>query len=169
MTPSSSFPRTIIYRHRRENLKKCSLRGLEARKDLHFCTYPKNPLPSLSSHVLLTLDAPPLTIQDAALGLFLIDGTWKHAEVMFRQIPTPHLFLKRSLPCELKTAYPRRQEDCIDPERGLASIEALFAAYFILGRNTEGLLDLYHWKELFLSQNKHFFSSLPLQALERSK
>jgi len=72
---------------------------------------------------------------------------------MYRQLETPHLFTTRSLPIDLKTAYPRRQEDCQDPERGLASVEALFAAYTILGRDTTGLLDFYYWKEDFLLKN----------------
>ncbi len=146
-------PITVIYRHKKENLKKCSLRGLEERNDIQFYTYPKNTLPTLSSYILLTLDALPLTKEDAQHGLLLIDGTWRHAEVMYRQLENPHLFIRRSLPKELKTAYPRRQDDCPDPERGLASVEALFAAYSILGKDTKGLLDFYHWKEIFLQKN----------------
>jgi|SRR3989339_33375 len=153
------FPVTVIYRHKKENLKKCSLRGLEPRSDLAFYTYPKDTIPPLSSYILLTLDAPPLTQEDANYGIFLIDGTWKHAETMYNQLSKPHLFITRSLPSHLKTAYPRRQEDCVDPERGLASVEALFAAYYILGRKTEGLLDFYYWKEAFLQKNP-FFSNL---------
>ena len=144
---------TIIYRHKKENLKKCSLKGLETRQDMQFFTYPKDVIGDLSSYILLTLDAPPLTREDAQYGIFLIDGTWKHAAVMYRQLKTPHTFITRSLPKELKTAYPRRQDDCLDPERGLASIEALFAAYHILGRNTTGLLDGYYWKDAFLQKN----------------
>ncbi len=150
-------PITLIYRHKKENLKKCSLRGLETREDIDFFTYPKDEIPSLSSYILLTLDAPALSKEDAHLGLFLIDGTWKHAEVMYRQLSKPHTFVTRSLPKDLKTAYPRRQDDCIDPERGLASIEALFAAYHILGRDTKGLLDFYYWKEPFIQKNISFF------------
>ncbi len=144
---------TLIYRHKKENLKKCSLRGLETRSDMKFFTYPKDTIGDLSSYILLTLDAPPLTIEDAKYGLFLIDGTWKHADVMYRQLKTPHQFITRSLPKDLKTAYPRRQDDCLDPERGLASVEALFAAYHILGKDTGGLLDNYYWKEAFLEKN----------------
>ncbi len=146
-------PTTLIQRHRRENLKKCSLRGLETRKDLQFYIYPKERLPNLSSYIVLALDAPPLSKKDAQHGLFLIDGTWKYADLMYRQLETPHLFITRSLPKDLETAYPRRQDDCQDPERGLASVEALFAAYTILGRDTAGLLDFYHWKEDFLQKN----------------
>ncbi len=149
-----SYLPTIIYRHRRENLKKCSLRGLESREDIDFYTYPTHSLPNLSSYLLLTLEAPLLQRADDSLGVFLIDGTWKHAQSMYKQLPKPHLFLTRSLPQELQTAYPRRQEDCSDPSRGLASVEALFAAYVILGRNPDGLLDNYYWKDAFLQKNR---------------
>lgn len=143
------FPPTIILRHRRENLKKCSLRGLEGREDLLFYSYPLKEIPfDLTSYVVLALDAPPLVEEDRDLGLFLIDGTWRYAEKMFASLPRP--FAVRSLPPFLRTAYPRRQEDCIDPTRGLASVEALYASYAILKRDTEGLLDHYHWKQQFL-------------------
>lgn len=147
-----SFPTTIILRHRKENLKKCSLRGLESRPDLRFLIYPwKEPQPDLTSTIVLALDAPPLTMEDRDKPLFLIDGTWRYAETMFRSLQGS--FLTRSLPPIMRTAYPRRQEDCIDPVRGLATVEALYIAYSILGRSTEGLLDHYHWKELFLAQH----------------
>ena len=145
-----TFPPTVILRHRRENLKKCTLRGLEGRSDFQFFTYPHGVLPDLSGYILLSIDAPPLTAADAELGIFLIDGTWRYAAQMERQLPLPHRFQRRSLPANISTAYPRRQEDCPDPHRGLASIEALYAAYAILGRPTDNLLDNNHWKEIFL-------------------
>ncbi len=148
-----TFPPTVILRHRKENLKKCSLRGLESRSDFQFFTYPKDTLPDLSGYFLLALDAPVLQEGDRDLGVFLIDGTWNYAEVMERQLPRPHLFQKRSLPSHCSTAYPRRQEDCVDPTKGLASVEALFLAFSILGRKTEGLLDHYYWGEAFLQKN----------------
>lgn len=110
-------------------------------------------LPDLSQHILLALDAPPLTSADAEHGLFLIDATWVYAQKMYRQLQTPHRFQMRSLPSTYQTAYPRRQEDCSDPSRGLASIEALYLAYRILGRDCSGLLDNYHWQEPFLKKN----------------
>lgn len=149
----TTFPPTIILRHRKENLKKCSLRGLESREDMRFFTYPKDSLPELTGYVLLTLDGPPLTSKDAPQGLFLIDGTWRHAQTMFRQLQKPHLFECRSIPSEYITAYPRRQEDCSDPHRGLASLEALYIAYHLLERPLDGLLDGYHWKNAFLENN----------------
>ena len=138
---------TIILRHRRENLKKCSLRGLEGRSDLIFLTYPIDPLPDLSNYLLLKVGAPPLTIDDADRGLFIIDGTWRLAALMERQCNME----SRSLPGRARTAYPRRQTDCPDPEKGLASVEALYLAHLILRRDVDGLLDHYYWKNQFLA------------------
>jgi pre-rRNA-processing protein TSR3 len=111
-----------------------------------FLTYPISVIPDLTRYCVLTLDAPLLSVEDAPLGLFLIDGTWRYAEKMAKSLPPSYIC--RSLP-HIRTAYPRRQLDCPDPERGLASVEALYLAYSILGRSTEGLLDNYHWKDEF--------------------
>lgn len=149
------FPRTIIFRHRRENLKKCSLRGLEVRSDMRFFTYPQDQLPDFTDYILLSLDAPALSEADAAKGLLLLDGTWRYAEKM--QTRLPQEVLKRSIPQGFQTAYPRRQEDCKYPSQGLASIEALYIAYKMLGRDAEALLKDYYWKELFLEKNQTLF------------
>jgi pre-rRNA-processing protein TSR3 len=141
------FPPTLILRHRKENLKKCSLRGLETRPDCAFFTYPGAYLPDLSRYVLLSVDAPPLSPEDAHQGLLLIDSTWRYAKVMHKTLP-PSLPC-RSIPLGYQTAYPRCQED----DRGLASVEALFLAYQLLGRSTDGLLDGYYWKDPFLKNN----------------
>jgi len=148
------YPQTIIYRHRRENLKKCSLRGLEKREDIQFLTYPRDPLPLLDGCIVLALSAPELTQEDANRPLCLFDATWRYAEVMLRQSEEALKgAVRRSIPGHIRTAYPRKQDDCADPELGLASVEALFVAYYVLGRNTEGLLDHYYWKEKFLKLN----------------
>jgi pre-rRNA-processing protein TSR3 len=145
-----SFPPTIVLRHRRENLNKCSLRGLETRPDFIFYRYPNPSLPPLDGYILLALDAPPLTQEDAKHGLFILDATWRYAAKMKQSVATVPGLIERSIPQGFITAYPRRQDDCPDPERGLASIEAIYIAYSILGRSTDGLLDGYHWKEQFL-------------------
>lgn len=142
---------TIILRHRRENLKKCSLRGLEARSDFLFLTYPQDKLPDMPSTILLKIGGPPLTLMDQNNPLFLIDGTWQLALKMEKSLPKG--FIERSLPSHFRTAYPRRQTLCPDPETGLASIEALYIAFFILGRPLDGLLDHYYWKDAFLKLN----------------
>jgi pre-rRNA-processing protein TSR3 len=51
------------------------------------------------------------------------------------------------------TAYPRRSRTFTDPERGLASIEALFAALALLGEPRRELLDGYRWAAEFLAAN----------------
>jgi len=127
---------------------------------MRFFTYPKDLLPDLSSYILLTIHAPPLTATDNMYGIFLIDATWKYAQTMFQQLEKPPLFQERSLPNGFHTAYPRRQEDCSDPTRGLASVEALYIAYRILGRDATGLLDHYYWKEAFLKNNETLIKSL---------
>lgn len=152
----SAFPPTVVIRHRLENLKKCSLRGLETRPDFAFLTYPYQTLPDLPHYIVLTLDAPPLTEEDAPHGLLILDATWRYALKMFRQLEGNPLFVFRSLPSHYRTAYPRRQDDCPDPLRGLASIEAIYLSYRLLKRKTEGLLDNYYWKEKFLEINQIF-------------
>jgi pre-rRNA-processing protein TSR3 len=150
------FPTTLILRHRRENLKKCSLQGLEKRADMRFYSYPNDLLPPLNGYFLLDIEAPLLTEADAGLGIFLLDATWRYTEKMCRVTEGAEGLVKRRLPDLFRTAYPRRQEDCLDPERGLASVEALFVAYWIMGRDCNGLLDGYYWKDQFLEKNKQF-------------
>lgn len=149
------FPPTVVLRHRRENLKKCSLSGLETRADFKFFTYPKDKIQPLTGYVMLSFEGPLLTKEDANKGLFILDGTWRYAEKMYKSQEHFQKMEKRSLPVHFKTAYPRRQDDCEDAERGLSSIEAIYIAYHLLGYPTNGLLDRYYWKEEFLEMN-HF-------------
>lgn len=148
-----SFLPTIIYRRRKENKKKCSLKGLEGKKEFSFFSYPKEPLPDISSYILLTIDAPLLSIEDRHKGLLLLDASWHFAAIMEKKVLQKNPIEKRSLPPQFITAYPRYQTDCSDPKRGLASIEAIFLAYYITKRDTSFLLDNYHWKEKFLTIN----------------
>ena len=159
----NDFKETVIYRHRKENLKKCSLRGLESRDDFIFYTYPVSILPNLSGYVMLTMDAPLLSRADSQKGLFAIDATWYKAAKMEKSLREQDRIEEielRSLPCGFKTAYPRRQEDCIDPERGLATVEAIYIALKLMGRSTQGLLDNYYWKENFLHINQDLWKEL---------
>jgi len=152
------FPTTIL-RHRKENLKKCSLHGLESRKDLRFLLYPTNSIPFLEKGILLDLEMPPLSEEDRGCQLFLIDGTWKYALVMSKQLPFPERWVRKSVPPQIRTAYPRKQTHCSNPERGLASVEALYIAHLVLGYETEGLLDHYYWKKKFMTLNLNFLSN----------
>ncbi len=154
-----NYPTTIIIRHVRENMKKCSLRGLEKRSDFAFFTYPrcitgKEMLPCLQNYILLDVEGEPLSQKDECSGFLLLDGTWRLAEKMQNNTPQLQNLPKRSIPGGFKTAYPRRQDDCPDPEAGLASIEALYIAYLVSGRPLDGLLDEYYWKDLFIAKNQ---------------
>lgn len=148
-----SFLPTIILRHRKENLKKCSLRGLEGRKDMIFYTYPNDSPSSLEHYIMLDMSGPCLSKKDVSYGLFLVDGTWNYAKTMTKQVEKIHPLIKRSLPENLITAYPRKQTGCLNPSQGLSSIEALFTAYLILGRDSKDLLANYYWEKEFLKKN----------------
>ena len=145
---------TLIIRHKKENLAKCSLRGLENREDLRFIRYPFASLPPLDRYLLLVMeDAPLLSMEDAEEGLLFLDSTWRYLPKMLAAVDAQGPVRKRVLPAGYRTAYPRRQEDCVDPARGLSTLEALYIAFRLTGRPTEGLLDHYHWKEKFLELN----------------
>jgi pre-rRNA-processing protein TSR3 len=143
------FPPTVIVRNPRENPRKCSVVPLRGRPDLIFLTEPVTNVPSLEGYVRLAAEGPALGVGDAGCGLLLLDGSWRRAEAMnrdFAHVPP------RSL-SGFRTAYPRVSKRGTDPENGLASVEALFLAYHLLGRPTEGLLDQYHWRYEFLQLN----------------
>ncbi len=144
---------TLIIRHNRENLKKCSLSGLESRKDLSFFSYPNPPLPPLEGYFLLSIEGEPLSEKDHSMGLLLVDATWRLAKKIISALKLDQRLPTRKLPPHFQTAYPRRQADCPEPSEGLASIEALVVAYELLGKDPEGLMDHYYWKELFLQKN----------------
>ena len=60
--------------------------------------------------------------------------------------------LPRRLP-PLATAYPRRSRTFEDPDAGLASVEALYAALHILSGPDPELLANYRWAASFLALN----------------
>src|SRR5208283_3957648 len=142
---AAAYPVTVIVRHPRENPRKCSILPLRGREDIHFCLYPVKQRPDLTDYIRLAADGPELSCEDAGRGLLLLDGSWRWAGAMTREF---HDVPPRSLH-GWETAYPRVSKLGTDPLNGLASIEALYIAYRILGRPTEGLLDHYRWAEEF--------------------
>lgn len=145
-----SFPPTVIVRHSHENPRKCSVLPLRGRPDLIFLNYPVAHRPPLEGYVRLAADGPPLSAADAGAGLLLLDGSWRWAASMtrdFQDVPPRSLH-------GFRTAYPRVSKLGTDPDNGLASVEALFVAYHLLGRDTAGLLDHYRWAGEFLRLNK---------------
>jgi pre-rRNA-processing protein TSR3 len=140
---------TVIVVHPRERRAKCSVEPLRGRPDFQFFTFPSPVTTDLTNYIQLGIGGPTLTARDACHGLLLLDGTWRLAGRMapfYEHIPV------RSLPA-IATAYPRKSQLHNDPSGGLATIEAVYAACRILGRNVHGLLDHYHWKDQFLELN----------------
>ena len=147
-----AFPPTVIVVHARERRSKCTVEPLRGREGFVFWKYPERQVPPLKGYVRLGLGGPLLSSADAASGLLVLDGTWRLAERMekvFAHVPL------RSLP-PWKTAYPRTSKTRVDPEGGLATIEAVFAAYTILGRRADLLLDGYLWADEFRALNQEW-------------
>ena len=143
---------TIVIRHPKERLSKCSLLPLHGRPDVIFHKAGPGFRFDATGHILLTPDAPVLSETDAGPPLLLLDGTWRYAARLESALDGDPV--RRSLPSELVTAYPRRSKLFDDPEAGLASVEALYAARRILGDDDPSLLDGYRWKEAFLKNFK---------------
>jgi len=142
-------PVTIIVRHPKENPRKCSVVPLKGRADVLFLGYPVAHMPSLEGYVRLAADGPELSEADRDRGILLLDASWRWADAMvadFAYVPPRSLH-------GVATAYPRVSKLGTDPDNGLASIEALYAAYQRLGRPTNGLLDSYRWADEFLKRN----------------
>lgn len=152
MSTGFAHPDTIILVHRRERPHKCSVEPLRGKNRFQFHSYPEPLKPSLDGYVRLGFGGPKLGVEDKGSGLLILDATWKLAKRMenvYQHVPV------RSLPvCE--TAYPRVSKKSEDPLGSLATIEAIYLAHLILGRETAGLLDDYHWATEFLRRNGHF-------------
>ena len=140
----------VIIRHPKERLSKCSLEPLRGREDLIFHTARPGFLFDATGYVLLQVDAPVLSPEDAGLPLLLLDSTWRLLPKLQNCVvgePVP-----RSLPPHVQTAYPRISKISEDPTGSLASVEALYCARLLQGRPTQSLLKHYHWRDSFLRQ-----------------
>ena len=146
----ADHPPTIIVVHPTERRQKCSVEPLRGRDGFVFWKFPQRGPEPLDNYVRLGIGGPVLSAEDQGRGLLVLDGTWNLAEKMeheFAEVPV------RSLPA-WKTAYPRTSKLYEDPGEGLATIEAIYAAYLHLGRDPDALLDEYHWAEEFLARNR---------------
>lgn len=138
---------TTILRHPSENLAKCTVEPLRGRPDLEFITAEGAAVVRGEGRILLEVGAPVLGPGDIGRGLILLDGNWKHVPRLRSRVTGATL--PRSLP-PVPTAYPRRNAEGADPSEGLATVEALYLALRLLGRDDPSLLDGYRWREEFL-------------------
>lgn len=144
----TTIPTTVI-RHPKERIAKCSLRFLHDRPEMTFLRARPGFRFDATGHTLLAVDAPALSVADAGRPLLLLDSTWRWLpQLMACVTGTPVL---RSIPGNVRTAYPRVSKVFEDPAAGLASIEALYLARKLLGDDDPTLLDGYHWKDPFLA------------------
>lgn len=143
------WPPTVMVVHPRERRSKCTVEPLRGRDDFHFVRFPDEVSIPLDGYVRLGMGGAVLSPDDTHSGLLVLDGTWKLASKMepfYADLPV------RSLP-DVTTAYPRVSQLYDDPGGGLATIEAVFTAFRLLQRPTDGLLDQYYWKDQFLEAN----------------
>jgi rRNA small subunit aminocarboxypropyltransferase len=142
--------RVAVVVHPKEKLSKCSAWPLRERSEFDFYRFPEERVPDLGNCVRLGLGDELLSPADAGRTLIVLDATWRYAERMeaeYASVPV------RGLPPEWKTAYPRSSKLFDDPQGGLATVEALYVAYQLLGRDPAGLLEGYRWRERFLELN----------------
>lgn len=144
-------PPALIVVRRGEDPAQCTVRPLRGMPGLEFLAYPLKRKPPLSRHLLLAPDAPPLTSADADRPLLLLDASWRHAATMRRAVEPVEA---RSIPAGWRTAYPRRSKIHADPTTGLATVEALYAAFCTLGVRRDDLLQFYPWRAAFLELNR---------------
>lgn len=170
-------PFIVAIRHPKEKRSKCSLVSIESLPGTLF----RRAKPGFSydgtGHLLLTPDAPEIGPQDAYMSvdelraieltghldlvakgadgkavrpILLLDSVWRLLPGMRAKIGGNPV--ERSLPKWVRTAYPRASKMTDDPECGLATIEALYAAVRLMGFDCPELLDGYRWRDEFLKQ-----------------
>lgn len=141
----------LIYRDPRESTAKCSLTPLRGMVGIEFVSHRLERRVEVGSRILLHPEGELLSPGDAGLGLLLVDCAWRRVPQMLAHIDGD--LKRRRLPA-LETAYPRKSRQFVDPEQGLASVEALYAALAILGDRRPELLERYRWAQAFLEANQ---------------
>ncbi|HTF88223.1 MAG TPA: hypothetical protein VK843_07415 [Planctomycetota bacterium] len=140
----------LIVRDPREPSKKCSLTPLRGMDGVRFISLRGGRRVDAGRRIWLHPDGEPLTDADRGLDLLLVDCAWRKLPTLSKVIDGD--LVRRRLPA-LVTAYPRRSKVAVDPQDGLASIEALYAAVALLEGPRPELLASYHWAADFLAAN----------------
>lgn len=145
---------TLFIVHPKEKRSKCSIEPLRGTDGFEFYTWPKTPPQPLNNYVRLGLGGELLSPADAENGLLILDGTWRYAE----QMEADYLDLPVRSLSGWETAYPRTSKLFEDPQSGLATIEAVYAAYMEMGHSVDGLLESYYWSDKFQELNAQTIS-----------
>ncbi len=140
----------LVVHDLREPAAKCSVTPLRGMPGVQFVPIFGGRRVDAGRRIWLHPDGDELTPADRGLGLLLIDCVWHRVPKLAKFVDGD--LVRRRLP-PLVTAYPRRSKLARDPEHGLASVEALYAALAILGSPRPELLARYHWAGEFLAAN----------------
>lgn len=146
----------LILRDPRESKKKCSLTPLRGKERIRFVEYAPERRVVAAERIFLDPEGEEFAAEDRGKDLFLIDCSWRRVPQLLATVEGP--LVHRRLP-SLVTAYPRKSKQFADPAAGLASIEALFAAAYLLGERRDELLEGYRWRDEFLEANRDFFAA----------
>lgn len=150
--PASDVLDVLVLRDPRESAAKCSLTPLRGLPGIRFLTWKHDRRFDVGARVLLHPGGEEITAADAGRPLLLIDCAWRRVPTLLATCDG-ELSLRR-LP-RFVTAYPRRSLTFVDPDEGLASVEALYAALALLGKPRPDLLASYRWAGEFLEGNPH--------------
>jgi pre-rRNA-processing protein TSR3 len=160
----------------KEKRSKCSLVPVERLENTLFRRAKEGFTYEGTGHLLLSPDAPEIGPADAFLSaeefeamqasgraglvlhdgdnalrpVLLLDSVWRLLPGMRARVTGRPV--ERSLPRWLRTAYPRVSKMTDDPECGLATVEALYAAVRLMGFDCPEILDGYRWRDDFLKQ-----------------
>ena len=140
----------LILRDPRESVKKCSLTPLRGREDVEFWSYDPNTRYDAAGRILLHHEGELLSEADQGKGLFLVDSSWRRLPKLLDRVdgaPVKRIDQHHHL------FHHQTGHIFEDPEPGLASIEALYAAVHILHGPRPELLEGYRWAEEFLRLN----------------
>jgi pre-rRNA-processing protein TSR3 len=101
--------------------------------------------------------------KSSSLWIATIDCTWKKLAPALARVEGPLPKLAR-IPADFVTAYPRKSKTPgLDPDGGLATIEALFIAAAFMGSWDESLLEKFHFKNQFLELNSALWKKYKLK------
>lgn len=153
-------PPVTIIRSVKERKDRCTIWPLRDHPAVRVVGYPFKTRPVVAGAVLLWTEGPPLSAADAGRPLVFLDASWRRALAMKTHFPELEC---RSL-SGIQTAYPRCSRYGTDPDQGLATVEAVFAACRQVGLPTDGLLDHYVWREEFLRSNGWTTSPGPVES-----
>jgi pre-rRNA-processing protein TSR3 len=161
--------KVLILHFHKENPRKCSAEALRGRPDVEMRVVRPGaggnyPPTDLAGGILLAVGAPTLSREDRAIldedtgrRLVIIDANWVKVPIVLRTLAPRGPLVRRTLPREIVTAYPRKSKVREDPAGGLATVEAVAAALAILGAPDPTVLDGYRWAEEFVGKNAWLF------------